>query len=39
MISISLNKVARLYVQGGFIVQVILMDMEFEKIKNEFELI
>ena len=30
----SLNKVALLYKQGCFIVQLILMKMEFEKVKN-----
>lgn len=39
MISSSLKKVARLYARGGFIVRVILMGMDFEKVKNRFEMI
>ena len=39
MLSSSLKKVDRLYAWGGFIVLVILMDMDFEKVKNEFEII
>ena len=35
----SLTKVAKLYSRGGFIVRVILMDMEFEKVADDFDLI
>ena len=31
-LSKSLNKVIKLYGRGGFIIRVILMDMEFEKV-------
>lgn len=36
-LSSSLKKIIRLYGSGGFIVRIILMDMEFEKVADEME--
>ena len=36
-LSISLTKVVKLYARGGFVVYLVLMDMEFEKIKDKFD--
>ena len=38
-ISSSLIKVTKLYDRGGFIVRVTLMDMEFEKVADEVDLV
>ena len=36
-LSSSLIKIVKVYAQGGFIVCLVLMDMEFEKIKDDFD--
>ena len=36
-LSSSLTKIVKVYARGGFIVRLVLMDMEFEKIKDEFD--
>ena len=36
-LSKSLKKIVKLYTRGGFIVRLVMMDMEFEKIKDEFD--
>ena len=36
-LSHTLTKVMRLYARGGFVVHLVLMDMEFECIRNDFE--
>ncbi len=36
-LSSSLTKVVKLYIQGGFVVHLVLMDMEFEKIRDKFD--
>ena len=38
-LSKSLKKIVQLYARGGFIIRVILMDMEFEKVKDELGLV
>ena len=35
-LSSSLTKIVKIYARGGFIVRLVMMDMEFEKIKDEF---
>ena len=35
----SLMKIVQLYARGGFTVNVALMDMEFEKVANELEIV
>ena len=37
MLSSALTKVVRLYAQGGFVVRLVLMDMEFVCIKDNFD--
>ena len=36
-LSKSLTKIVKIYARGGFIVRLVMMDMEFEKIKDEFD--
>ena len=36
-LSSSLTKIVKVYARGGFVVRLVLMDMEFEKIKDEFD--
>ena len=36
-LSSSLNKIVKIYARGGYIVRLILMDMEFEKVKAEMD--
>ena len=36
-LSKSLTKIVKVYSRGGFIVRLVMMDMEFEKIKDEFD--
>ena len=36
-LSSSLTKIVKVYARGGFIVRLVLMDMEFEKIKDDFD--
>ena len=36
-LSSSLNKIVKIYARGGYIVRLILMDMEFEKVKSEMD--
>ena len=36
-LSSSLTKIVKVYARGGFIVRLVLMDMEFEKIKDEYD--
>ena len=36
-ISSSLNNIVKFYARGGFVVRLVLMDMEFEKIKDNFD--
>ena len=38
-LSISLNKIVQLYARGGFIIHVIFIDMEFEKVQDELGLV
>ena len=38
-LSKSLKKILQLYARGGFIIRVIFMDMEFEKVKDELGLV
>ena len=38
-LSKALNEIVQLYSRGGFIIRVILMDMEFEKIKDDMGLV
>ena len=35
-LSSSLTKIVKVYARGGFIVRLVMMDMEFEKIKDDF---
>ena len=38
-LSSSLKKIFRLYLRGGFVVKTLLMDMEFECLKDEFDVV
>ena len=36
-LSSSLTKIVKVYARGGFIVRLVMMDMEFEKNKDDFD--
>ena len=36
-LSSSLTKIVKVYARGGFIVRLVMMNMEFDKIKDEFD--